>query len=1068
MNSNPITINEEPTNTLLQEELSSDNLTTLFSKVDMLLNKSYLPIIKDCDIINSGISEPDFKELNKHIRFFEITRIVLNKNENMRDKLVSVFSAVGTCNASLLFLIQGRGDDVSIFMGIKTDDFSDYTETYNAQQILEKNIKGNFSGTETKIIRYEDLEDNVYKKVFPDDAYVASVSAVARQRTEHENKDRNFIQGIEKFIDSMQGEEYSLLVIADAISQTDLDNTRRGLENLYSALMPYSGSSVAIGKNEMKAVGKSISETVTKTITEGFSNSKSKGKNRGDTFNPLAILGAFGMVAGSVITGLPAAVMARLTAATMLGGVLGFNSGENENDSITNQNNSSDSKAKTEASTENHSIGNSESCQIQFENHTIKRILKKIEELLKRYDACADIGMWSCAAYCIADKKHIAQTVASTYQSLIRGKDSALEENCITAWNKEKSKDIINFLKRMKHPSLGKKNTIGFTPAMIVSSAELAIHAGLPNHSVPGIPVIECAEFGRTIASYDEHEKNEQGEITLGHYFYMNHEDTREVRLDVKNFCSHTFITGSTGSGKSTAVYTMLHELNECKSNEKSINFLVVEPAKGEYKHIFGKRQLCDGTPYGIADVYGTNAEYAKLLKINPFSFPKEIAVVEHIERLVEIFNVCWVMYAAMPQVLKDAVTKSYEDTGWNLETSKNTIFGETAWEKQYFPTFSDVVRNIKKILDSSDYSSDTKGDYKGALETRLKSMTNGSNGQIFVADELSSEKLFEENVIVDLSRLGSTETRSLIMGILVLKLQEYRMSQSVQGKISMDSDLRHITVLEEAHHLLKRTSTEQNAEIANPLGKSVEMLTNAIAEMRTYGEGFIVADQSPALLDMAVIRNTNTKIIMRLPDISDRELVGKAANLNNDQIVELAKLPRGVAAVYQNEWIQPILCKIKKNEELAESLTDEKDKVYSYTKNGDENKKEEDVSEARKAIAAKIVYFPQIDFAEIENFVKVAKLSVYDAIRIKQYYENPHDEIDFLEISPLIALLYPEFLQVEEAKSVEQIRDAVEKKIHVEIADEPTLALELLRCILYEIFYNRKHCPEELEKLIK
>ena len=94
-----------------------------------------------------------------------------------------------------------------------------------------------------------------------------------------------------------------------------------------------------------------------------------------------------------------------------------------------------------------------------------------------------------------------------------------------------------------------------------------------------------------------------------------------------------------------------------------------------------------------------------------------------------------------------------------------------------------------------------------------------------------------------------------------------------------------HITVLEEAHNILRRTSIEQSAEGSNILGKSVEMISNAIAEMRTYGEGFIIADQAPGLMDMSVIRNTNTKIIMRLPDQADRELVGKAANLNDDQI---------------------------------------------------------------------------------------------------------------------------------------------------------------------------------------
>ena len=319
---------------------------------------------------------------------------------------------------------------------------------------------------------------------------------------------------------------------------------------------------------------------------------------------------------------------------------------------------------------------------------------------------------------------------------------------------------------------------------------------------------------------------------------------------------------------------------------------MVIEPAKGEYKEIFG----------GCSDVnvYGTNAKKTSLLQINPFSFPDDIHVLEHIDRLVEIFNACWPMYAAMPAVLKDAVEKAYISVGWSLTTS------ECAANR--FPTFFDVERELEIVLTSSKYSDDTKGDYTGALQTRLHSLTNGINGLIFCSEkEISSEKLFDENVIIDLSRVGSSETKSLMMGILVMKLQEYRMNQG-----DLDESLKHITVLEEAHHLLKRTSTETSQESANLQGKSVEMIGNAIAEMRTYGEGFIIADQSPALMDMSVIRNTNTKIILRLPDESDRILVGKAASLNDDQIEELAKLERGVAAIYQNDWLEAVLCKVK------------------------------------------------------------------------------------------------------------------------------------------------------------
>lgn len=127
-----------------------------------------------------------------------------------------------------------------------------------------------------------------------------------------------------------------------------------------------------------------------------------------------------------------------------------------------------------------------------------------------------------------------------------------------------------------------------------------------------------------------------------------------------------------------------------------------------------------------------------------------------------------------------------------------------------------------------------------------------------------------------------------------------------------MNLPLQHVTVLEEAHNVLKR-SPDAGSEGGGLVGKSVEMLTNAIAEMRTYGEGFIIVDQSPHAVDIAAIRNTNTKIIMRLPEEADRQLLGKSVALRDEQLEEIARLPKGVAIVYQNDWLEPVLCKVRK-----------------------------------------------------------------------------------------------------------------------------------------------------------
>lgn len=492
------------------------------------------------------------------------------------------------------------------------------------------------------------------------------------------------------------------------------------------------------------------------------------------------------------------------------------------------------------------------------------------------------------------------------YLALTQGEDSYISKATVNLWygdlEPEPTRNILSNVQKLQHPIFGLKPLNNddwlMYPTLVtattpLSGKELAKALNFPRKSVSGLPVLDIVSFGREAHSLL---KDNKLDIDLGCGYHM-HKKVPEQRIFIskEELTKHTFITGSTGSGKSNTIYRLLEKLTESK-----VNFLVVEPAKGEYKDVIGKRK-------GVI-TYGTNPNIKNIdmLRINPFRFPKNTHILEHLDRLIEIFNVCLPMYAAMPAILKDSVERAYISAGWDLEKSTNR------YDENIFPTFSDVVKEVRIVLNESDYSDDNKGDYIGSLVTRLNSLTNGINGLIFTTNDISDVELFDRNVIVDLSRVGSTETKSLIMGLLILKLQEYRMEQRENGA-NADDKLKHVTVLEEAHNLLRRTSTEQTSEGSNLLGKSVEMLANSIAEMRTYGEGFIIADQSPGLLDMSVIRNTNTKIILRLPDFSDRELVGKASGLTDNQIIELAKLEKGVAAISQSDWIEPVLCKIDK-----------------------------------------------------------------------------------------------------------------------------------------------------------
>ena len=100
---------------------------------------------------------------------------------------------------------------------------------------------------------------------------------------------------------------------------------------------------------------------------------------------------------------------------------------------------------------------------------------------------------------------------------------------------------------------------------------------------------------------------------------------------------------------------------------------------------------------------------------------------------------------------------------------------------------------------------------------TRVKSLAVGLNKYIFTEEQTPYEQLFDENCILDISRVKSSETKALLMGLMVYILNEYRMDQKTEN----NTGLRHVTVLEEAHNLLKNTSGGESELIENPVGSN-------------------------------------------------------------------------------------------------------------------------------------------------------------------------------------------------------------------------------------------------------
>lgn len=1024
----------------------------LIASCGVEVHNAYLPAIDEAYAPVSSDSEyPKGFDAVHNIRYLKITKWVVNPEENSLEKLINVYDVLSdeNCSIALVFDRSPKGTDVYLAV-VDNENSRSNRNVNNYRQRLAESIRGNFPGSEVMLGdsgRPPCLETTRPKSI-------ASISNVPAEKSE------KFVsQTIEKVLDGVvptsRRDSYTILLLATPAR--DIEERKLRLAELYTALAPYSGwqtdyhhnqsdsfmsmanvgvsaglsagiqngtnSSISSNESATDSTGSSVSDSTGSSTTDSTGTNQSTTGGVSLTESASVTGGVKPMGVGAEATvGLSATESLSTTAGTSTGHSVGETVGHAVSNTLGRAVTSGLSKAAgafastslganfgvsfARSSSVTATIGKSEGITQSFTNYTIKHALEILERQMSRLDQASALGMWDFAAYVLSEDHGVVANVAHSYLALTQGEESYVSQASVNRWRgdiretSQAASAILEYLRDLRHPVFALKPELidadaryAVYPSVVnattaLSGKELAYSLNFPNKSVAGLPVIECAEFGRNVVTFDDGGMRDDV-IDLGKVFHMHQEEPVGVGLDLQSLASHTFVTGSTGAGKTNTVCRILDE-----AMDKGVGFLVVEPAKGEYKDVYGG---CDGV-----SVYGTNQSLTPMLAIDPFSFPSGMHVLEHLDRLVEVFNVCWPMYAAMPAVLKSAIEASYVDCGWDLAESSNRYGGGL------FPSFADVARNVKAIIDASEYDAENKGAYKGSLLTRIQSLTNGIYGIIFGSEEIPSAELFDSNVIIDLSRVGSMETKALLMGVLVLKLQEHRLVASEGSNLA----LRHITVLEEAHNLLKRTSSEQPTEGGNLMGKSVEMLSNAIAEMRTYGEGFVIADQAPALLDMSAIRNTNTKIIMRLPDLSDRELVGRAANLNDSQITEIARLPTGVAAIYQNNWVQPVLCKVGKAQEGQRF-------AYERAVTNDSLSSPTDALLIAEILSGSTSIADESRLSDA--LAALDRLSLPSSIRVSalKMMENSPGEPRMTQLGPLMSALFPQVrAAVEESRS--------------------------------------------------
>lgn len=257
------------------------------------------------------------------------------------------------------------------------------------------------------------MNDIITPNVFNQEKSITSVSMVPSKRKEDE---LDFVQGLEKFINAMQGEEYAAVFIAEPIDASSLEQRKKGYEELHTLLTPFHSTSFNYGENYSEAISEGISKNLTDSINESITNTQggfrsySVGYGNSESFSFL----------GSTI--------GRSRNET-------FSNGVNWSKAVTKGSSKSTSEGTTHTDTK--TTGNNKSYTINFENKSVSTLLEKVNTQLDRIKSCESFGLWECSGYFIANDVQTSVLAANTYKSLVTGHDSGVENSFVNIWDND-------------------------------------------------------------------------------------------------------------------------------------------------------------------------------------------------------------------------------------------------------------------------------------------------------------------------------------------------------------------------------------------------------------------------------------------------------------------------------------------------------------------------------------------------------------------------------------------------------------------------------------------------------
>ena len=769
---------------------------------------------------------------------------------------------------TLTTIISGNGGGtVEIFFGVSGEE--------GVKEVFGEQLQGVYSGKGIKLV------DKSIKELLKKNTHGGILTGIPTQKIDEEKQTFD----LSSVIRSMNGQEFFMAIVSRPVPKREAAQQLHELMKLKDRC--HALANRTIGSNENVGVNQS------QAVQETEGESDSHGVNIGMNISPGSETKAW----NSPIFGKSTTTVAGMTAASglsILGGLFEKTT-THPLMTILACIGHSYTKTKFSSHSETDTTGRSKSVGQNLsyeEQNTLAMELENIAgKLITRLRNGLNTGLWESFITYATTSPTASQILSGTLAGeLVKADPEALPMRNVAG---HLSPTVPLFIPKERDTgSLIKGNKL----LSFMSSDEAALLMAPPLSSVPGYdirikPALSLTDTtdhsGHPIGRISEH-----GRVVKGSEFRILKEDVQK----------HIFVSGLTGSGKTT---TVKHILN-CIDTP----FLVIESAKREYRRLLAENKYDKNLR-----VYTVGDSNISPIRHNPFMVLPGVSLITHIDNLKSIFYASFSLYGPMPYILEKCIYNIYKERGWNLTTGKHRItiesFADCQHHRYIYPTIRDLVNEVNRyVKEELEYKGELQDNIRSAIVARLESLAVGAKGFLFnTHDAIDIEQLLNEKVVLELESLSDDDDKAFFVGLMLSLVSEYRQSKARESKNTSDSDDRHhVLVIEEAHRLLKNVQTERTSEmLGNPKGKAVESFCNLIAEMRSYGQGVIVAEQIPTKIAPDVIKNTNTKIVHRLVSLDDQIAVGTGLGLEEHECRYLNQLSAGTALAHKEGMSKPV-----------------------------------------------------------------------------------------------------------------------------------------------------------------